>query len=76
MTARIPMIDVTNLQTLIGKAVSDEDGDVGMVVDIDPTFCGGDFPIVVNFNGWVSHYTADGYLWLGLGYDDHYIKLG
>jgi hypothetical protein len=74
MTARIPMIDVTNLQSLIGKAVKDEDGCPGVVVDIDHTFWV-DFPITVKFDGgWISHYNADGYLYLC--YDDRYIKLG
>jgi hypothetical protein len=84
MTDRTPMIEVADLKTLIGKYVVDQDGTIGMVVNIDTDFFGGDFPITVAFKGrsqW-NYYTADGYLhkcYANRYYygdcDDRYIKL-
>jgi hypothetical protein len=74
MTARTPMIEAADLHMLIGKAVKDEDGNTGVVLAIHPHFCGGAFPIVVEFDGgWRMRYTADGYFYNN--FDDHYIKL-
>jgi hypothetical protein len=66
MTARAPMIDMTDVSDPVGKTVIDECGNVGTVIRNEF------YHIVVDFDEWISTYGSDGYQFHHS--DDYYIK--